>query len=972
MNRKLKRVMAWVMAVALIFTCTDFGMVNAKAADYVEQEGDLKLYFQIPADTEVSDWGFSAWKKEAFTIRDSGAEFTPPGWGDPLSGLKADEEKEGWAYVIINISGNLEGCQFATNTGAPIYQCWNAQIVEQGLKEAYYDPAADKWYKESEKTNEIAAPTLDDIYYVVGTAPFTWELGDLTDEDLMKETEEGSKIYTLTKTGLTVGEHEYKIVQDPADFGWKYGYLSDKKTSNGQNSVFTISKTTDTVTITLDKSGDEPVVTAVVTDGEDVEYEYQEGDLKLYFELPEETEASDWGFGVWDKKDITIRDSGTVFKPEGWDDSVVGLKADGEKKGWAYVIINGKVSGCQFASKDGKIIYKCWNSKIAELGVKEAYYDPAANKWYKEPEKTNEIVAPTLDDIYYVAGAEPFTWELEELTDEYLMKETAEGSNIYTLTKTGLTVGVHEYKIVQDPADFGWDYGYLSDEIKGQNSIFTIKNTTDTVIITLDKSGEKPIVTAVVIEETKAYGVTVNGGSCGDVKEYEAGESVVLTANEPETGKAFDKWTCDDADVVFADASKATTTFTMPSKAVTVTATYKTASYTVTFKDGDTVLDTQTVEYGKSASAPEVTAKEGYTLSWDKAFTEIKEDTTVNAVWTIKKYTVIFKDGDTVIDTQTVEHGKSASAPENIEKEGYVLTWDKPYTNIKEDTTINAVWTERGDNQFIVKFVSDGQVIETQLINSGEAAREPDITKEGYTLSWDKEFSSITEDVTITAVWTINKYTVTFKDGDTVLGTQTVEYGGDAKAPEVAAKEGYTLSWDKAFTGIKEDTIVNAVWTINRYTVTFKDGDTVLDAQTVEYGKDAKAPEADAKEGYTLSWDKAFTGIKEDTTVNAVWTINKYTVTFKDGDTVLDTQTVEYGKDAKAPEVATKEGYTLSWDKTFTGIKEDTTVNAVWTATAQKYAVTFKDGDTILDTQTVEYGKDAKAPEVAAKEGYTL
>ncbi len=963
--------MAWVLTIVLVLTCTNLGQVNVKAADYVAEEGDLKLYFELSEGETAADWGFSVWG--GAKIKDSGESFTPTGWGSPLYELKEDTSKEGWAYVIIN--GNVEGCQFAKKADpTKPYQPWNPQIATDNLKEAYYSPTEAKWYKESDKTTEIKEVLPDDVYYIVGDKPFTWTLSELTEEHKLKETEQGSKIYTITLNGLSVGQHKYKIVQDPDQFAWKYAYLSEDTVDNGANSVFTTTKATDTVTITLDKTGDEPAVTAVVTPGEDVEYTYQEGDLKLYFELPEDTEVSDWGFSAWQTSAFTIRDSGESFTPTGWGSSLAGLKADEGKEGWAYVIINisGSLEGCQFADKTGKTLYQCWNSAIATLGVKEAYYDPAVKKWYKESNKTNEIAEPTLDDIYYVVGGEPFTWNLEDLTDEHLMKETAEDSKIYTLTKTGLTVGEHMYKIVQDPADFGWKYEYLSDKktTDGKNSVFTIGDTTDTVTITLDNTGETPVVTAVVTAETQKYQVSVNGGSCGDVTEYKAGDSVSVTANAPETGKVFDKWTCDDAGVVFADASKAATTFTMPSKAVTVTATYKTATYTVTFKDGDTVLDTQTVEYGKPASAPEVTAKEGYTLSWDKAFTEIKEDTTVNAVWTIKKYTVIFKDGDTVIDTQTVEHGKSASAPENIEKEGYVLTWDKAYTNIKEDTTINAVWTERGDNQFIVKFVSDGQVIETQLINSGEAAREPDITKEGYTLSWDKEFSSITEDVIITAVWTINKYTVTFKDGDTVLGTQTVEYGGDAKAPEVTAKEGYTLSWDKAFIGIKEDTTVNAVWTVNKYTVTFKDGDTVLDTQTVEHGKDAKAPEAAAKEGYTLSWDKAFVGIKEDTTVNAVWTINKYTVTFKDGDTVLDTQTVECGKDAKAPEITAKEGYTLSWDKAFAGIKEDTTVNAVWTI--NKYTVTFKDGDTVLDTQTVEYGKDAKAPEVAAKEGYTL
>ncbi len=276
--------------------------------------------------------------------------------------------------------------------------------------------------------------------------------------------------------------------------------------------------------------------------------------------------------------------------------------------------------------------------------------------------------------------------------------------------------------------------------------------------------------------------------------------------------------------------------------------------------------------------------------------------------------------------------------------------------------------------RYDVQFVSDGQIIETQSVEYGKDATPPaNVVKEGYTFSsWDKDFTEIKADTTVNAVWTINQYQVTFKDGDTVLDTQSVEYGKAAAAPAVAPKEGYTFSWDKDFTEIKADTTVNAVWTINKYQVTFQDGDTVLDTQEVEYGKAAAAPTVAPKEGYTLSWDKDFAEIKADTTVNAVWTINKYQVTFQDSDTVLDTQEVEYGKAAAAPTVAPREGYTFRWDKDFTEIKEDTTVNAVWTANeVKKYQVIFKDGDKVLDTQEVEYGKAAAAPQLS-KTGYKL
>ncbi len=70
----------------------------------------------------------------------------------------------------------------------------------------------------------------------------------------------------------------------------------------------------------------------------------------------------------------------------------------------------------------------------------------------------------------------------------------------------------------------------------------------------------------------KKYSAVINNGS-GD-GEYAEGESITITADNPADGKLFDKWISDDG-VKFADATSATTTFIMPAKAVTVTATYK-------------------------------------------------------------------------------------------------------------------------------------------------------------------------------------------------------------------------------------------------------------------------------------------------------------------------------------------------------------------------------------------------------------
>ncbi len=71
------------------------------------------------------------------------------------------------------------------------------------------------------------------------------------------------------------------------------------------------------------------------------------------------------------------------------------------------------------------------------------------------------------------------------------------------------------------------------------------------------------------------YGITVVDGSA-NVLSAEAGTTITITADDAPSGYVFDKWTS-AAGVVFTDENNAITTFNMPSKNVTITATYKLA-----------------------------------------------------------------------------------------------------------------------------------------------------------------------------------------------------------------------------------------------------------------------------------------------------------------------------------------------------------------------------------------------------------
>ncbi len=181
---------------------------------------------------------------------------------------------------------------------------------------------------------------------------------------------------------------------------------------------------------------------------------------------------------------------------------------------------------------------------------------------------------------------------------------------------------------------------------------------------------------------------------------------------------------------------------------------------------------------------------------------------------------------------------------------------------------------------------------------------------------------------------TVTKHTVTFKDWNgSVLKTQSVFHGGAATAPANPTRTGYTFTgWDKAFNNVTADLVVTAQYSANTYTVTFKDWNgTVLKNQQVQYGGAATAPANPTRVGYTFTgWDKAFTNVTANLVVTAQYSINTYTVTFKDWNgTVLKTQQVQYGGAATAPANPTRTGYTFTgWDKAFTNVTANLVVTA--------------------------------------------
>lgn len=275
-----------------------------------------------------------------------------------------------------------------------------------------------------------------------------------------------------------------------------------------------------------------------------------------------------------------------------------------------------------------------------------------------------------------------------------------------------------------------------------------------------------------------------------------------------------------------------------------------------------------------------------------------------------------------------------------------------------------------GQTKVIVKIQDeDGSIYKENVVFSDLFTLS--LQKEGYTgrLYRDADFlkpltkdSKVKNGDTVYVKWTINKYTVTFMDGEKVLKAYTnVPHGDTVTAPEVPKKDGKTfVGWDKKFDNVTSNLTINAVYDVNTFTVTFKDGEKVLETQTVEYEAAATAPDTarlSPPEGMHFSeWDKDFSKVTEDIEVSAVYELNEYTVTFKNGETTLKTEMVKHGFAATQPNVydtATKKF--VGWDKSFDNVTSDLIVNAKFET--KKFTLTFINFDgTTIYTAEVEYG----------------
>ena len=247
----------------------------------------------------------------------------------------------------------------------------------------------------------------------------------------------------------------------------------------------------------------------------------------------------------------------------------------------------------------------------------------------------------------------------------------------------------------------------------------------------------------------------------------------------------------------------------------------------------------------------------------------------------------------------------NGALPQFEDVEGHQTIW-KTSLDGEELTEVSAdsmLYVEYHKITYALTYVVDGEVYATDSIEYGAAITpiaEP--VKEGYTFSgWSEVPETMpAKDVTVSGTFIVNKYLVTFKIGDEVIAADSLEYGATIVAPEAPEKEGHTFNgWGEVAENVPaNDVTYEGTYTVNSYTVTFKIGDEVIFSESMAYGTEIVAPEAPEKEGYTFSgWSEVpETMPASDVTISGTYTVNIYKVYYYVGDELVHTAEVAYGE----------------------------------------------------------------------------
>lgn len=543
------------------------------------------------------------------------------------------------------------------------------------------------------------------------------------------------------------------------------------------------------------------------------------------------------------------------------------------------------------------------------------------------------------------------------------------------------------YGILPESSKAGYVFmGWYTEETGGDRI-----NSTDKVKITGD-------ITLYAHWELMTYDVTFvsDGINVPAAQKKNHGEDLKLTTYIPiNEGYSFVEWntSADGTGQGFASGG-----IYYKDAPATLYAIWKNAEYVVSYdaNGGVNAPAPQTKVYGSavviSDSVPE---KEGFDfLGWNTAkdgngaeyiggaeYSE-NESVVLFAEWKAKQFTAKLNDGISITD-YNLTYGKPYGNLPTPEKEGFTfIGWADSESRVirsnevfrgNSDVELNAVWLNNKElasgDTYYAAFVDNGKVVEKIPYTSGtESIQEPVLADiYGYVAEWE-EYSLTDGGIVVFSIRTPVSFSAEFiADGKTV---STVDYTVEDKEisePDIPEKEGYSAEWEKYQLGGNIE--INAVYTAIEYEAKFVAKGKVI--STVKYTVGAKsiaAPRIPDREGYSGKWED-YSVVAGGITVNAIYTMNKYTVHFfADGEEVATREFTVDSEKILEPDIPVKNGYSGRWEDYSFNVG-DINVNAIYTP--NDYYVTFRvDGNEIKKVKYTYGATEIEIPEIPEKAGY--
>ena len=536
------------------------------------------------------------------------------------------------------------------------------------------------------------------------------------------------------------------------------------------------------------------------------------------------------------------------------------------------------------------------------------------------------------------------------------------------------------------------------------------------------------------------YTLTYLSGLGGYISGTALQENVPEDANgtavtpTPNTGYEFVDWSDEATDNPRTDSSV--------SANVSVTANFQVITYDLSYSAGAngslTGTTSQTVNYGSNGTAVTAVPADGYNfIGWSdgvvtnpRTDSGVTADATVTASFASNSYNLIYTAGAngslTGTATQLVTSGADGSAVTAVPATGYAfVNWsDSSTANPRTDTSVGSnlsVTANFSTVNYTLTYSagSNGSLTGTASQTVSYAADGTAVTavpSAGYSfVNWSdastdnpRTDTSISGDVTVTANFSMNTftltYTVDYRGTLTGSASQTINYGENGTAITAVANSGFTFfRWSdgstnnpRTDTNITSNKSVRAYFILAAFTSAYTAGTNgTLVGQTSQssyYAGSNRPVVAIPNEGYTfLSWSDGVTtdkrtdlGLSENINVTANFALKTYSLEYTAGAngsvTGTTSQTINYGDTGSAITAVPNSRFSfVKWsDGSITNPRTDTgeniNVNAVFGV--DRYALTYVAGSngTVTGTtsQTLSAGENGTAITATPNSGYAF